>query len=291
MSIQRRPAVGMETMWFKPNVNVIGVWRCNSKNDRDAVLDKLCKSFAGLHTHYDNGDFVFQKRDVPVFKIPDEIKNLVDIAKYVDLHCTRKPTTALASIAVAEDAVAIVGSHSVLDGGSLSYFNKLLAENRDIPEIGLNPNTLEPFMEKIKAANYYLPSRPCDESAVRYASKDGPRLTTNPYIITMYENLKKNDFKIYNQKDDKLHGFTESLFASQILSMSAFNGKFGKSGMWKVFGTRPYAEKNYKLTQGQYYSNFNVIPENVTENDTLQTLMKKSDQKRCSMGFIERILG
>ncbi|EAX95765.1 hypothetical protein TVAG_036980 [Trichomonas vaginalis G3] len=79
MSIQRRSTVGMETMWFKPNANVIGAWRCNNKNDRDFVIDKLCKSFAGLHTHFDNGDFVFQKRDVPVFKIPDEIKSLEEM--------------------------------------------------------------------------------------------------------------------------------------------------------------------------------------------------------------------
>ncbi|EAX95766.1 hypothetical protein TVAG_036990 [Trichomonas vaginalis G3] len=130
-------------------------------------------------------------------------------------------------------------------------------------------------MEKIKAINYYLPSRPCDEDAVRYASKDTQRLTTSPWIPTMYEDLKKTDFKIYNQKDDKLHGFTESVLASQILAMSAFNGKFGKSGVWEVFGTRPYAEKDYKLTQGQFYSSFNIVPQNVSENDSLQTLMKK----------------
>lgn len=275
MSIQRRLADNIDTMWMKSNTNVVGVWKFNSENDRDSNLEKLCKSFAGLHSHFENNHIVFEKRDVPVFKVPDAIKNLDEIADYVDLHCTRPLTTALSSIAIAEDAIAIVGSHCVLDGGTLTYLNNLMVQNLPIPEIGINPSTYEPFIEKINSMNYYLPPIPCDEKAVRFSTKDPQRLATTPYIMSMREHLKINDFQVYSQKDKKLHGFTESMFSSMILSMSAFNGKFDKTGLWEVFGTRPHAEKGYKLTQGQYFSNFNVYAENVTENDNVQTLMSK----------------
>ncbi|EAY09786.1 hypothetical protein TVAG_137760 [Trichomonas vaginalis G3] len=119
MSIQRRLADNLETMWTNFNVNDVAVWRCNSKSDRDNVVDKLCRSFSGLHTHLENNHMVFQKREVPVYKIPENLTDLEDIAKYADLYCTRPISKALGSIAIAEDAVAVVGVHCVFDGGSL----------------------------------------------------------------------------------------------------------------------------------------------------------------------------
>lgn len=273
MSIQRRLADNLETMWTNFNVNDVAVWRCNSKSDRDNVVDKLCRSFSGLHTHLENNHMVFQKREVPVYKIPENLTDLEDIAKYADLYCTRPISKALGSIAIAEDAVAVVGVHCVFDGGSLKYFNDLICQDKEIPEIGINPGAYEPFREKMKNTNFYMTPVDCDEKAVRYSSRDGKYLTNVPFALSFREKMKMEDFQVFDKKDKKLHGFSESLFASQVLSVSALNGKFDKTGVWEVFGTRPYAEKNYKLTQGQYLSTFNVFADNITLNDTVKDLM------------------
>lgn len=274
MSVQKRAALLMDTMWILPNINVIAAWRCNSKKDRDFVVEKLCKSFAGLHTHFENNELVFKKRDVPIFKIPSEIKDLVDQSEYVNLNCSRLPSIALGSISVSDDSVVLVGNHCVFDGGSITYFNKVITENLDVPPIGINPDSFAPFMNKINNINYYLPNWKSDENVLRVRSKDQDQVTSNPNggFIPYY--ITKEQFSCYNQKDHKIHGLTESLFTSMVLIASAFNGKFNRTALFEVFGTRPFAE-GYKLTQGQYFSNFTVYADSVTENDTIQTMMKK----------------
>lgn len=130
MTEQRRAADAFDSLWIKNNYYVVGVWRCINSDARDLVIEKLCKSFAGFHTYYENGNLVFHKREVPVFKLPENLKTLEEIANYSGLHFARPPSVALGSIAVSEDVVAIVASHSVFDGVLLSILMICLLKTR-----------------------------------------------------------------------------------------------------------------------------------------------------------------
>ena len=56
MTEQRRSADAFDSLWIKNNYYVVGVWRCINSDARDLVIEKLCKSFAGFHTYYENGN-------------------------------------------------------------------------------------------------------------------------------------------------------------------------------------------------------------------------------------------
>lgn len=274
MTEQRRAADAFDSLWIKNNYYVVGVWRCINSDARDLVIEKLCKSFAGFHTYYENGNLVFHKREVPVFKLPENLKTLEEIANYSGLHFARPPSVALGSIAVSEDVVAIVASHSVFDGGSIIYFNDLLVENKDIPEIGINPSLFEPFTKQINEAKNYVKTIPFDEDAVRYNPNDQMQVLSGYSSIQMREEIDAKDFKVYDEKANQIHGIPESIIAAEILTISAMNGKFDKTGVWQGIATRPFAE-GIRLTQGKYFAHMNSMAEKVNENDSVDTLITK----------------
>ncbi|EAX89077.1 hypothetical protein TVAG_261220 [Trichomonas vaginalis G3] len=249
-------------------------FRCKDKKSVNLVAEKLINSLAIFHTHAEGDEFVFKKRDVPIYTIPKSITSLRDQAYFVDDNFAKMPDVNLGTIAISDDSVVVSGSHALYDGGTIVDICKSLSHNLDLPELKLPYSSFDPFLKEMEKAPGKMAGFNADANISYFQSKDnlykGSRATCDNITSHIYE----DEFICYNKKDNKLHGLSENYFSAITLALNALNGKFNKAGLWEVVGTRPYSEKGFDVRQGQFMVSIPVYSD-VNENSTVGEMKLK----------------
>ncbi|EAY05356.1 hypothetical protein TVAG_153900 [Trichomonas vaginalis G3] len=269
----RRKMVSLESTWLPTNYNIAVGLRCKDKKSVDLVLEKLVKSFAALHTHIEGDEYVFQSRDVPVYRIPSNVTSLIDQAFYMENNFKKNPSHVAGSIAVSDDSVVFSASHGIYDGGTIKNFLECLSFGKELPELKLPTSSFEPIMKEIQSVKCIIPDYFTDKDALRFKSTDSAFKNSAGNSTVAIETIYDNEFQIYDKKGKTLHGLTEAALSSLVLAVSAMNEKFDKTGLWEVIGMRNFASKEYDLRQGQYFANIPVSV-NISSNAPIREMMK-----------------
>ena len=211
----------------------------NDKSIIPKFVNYLKHNVIALHIKI-NDDYLVSHNDViPIFKIPDSHSSLQKAAYFTAHHFTPSYNKSFASIAVGNDKVILNINHSMADGG---YFKFLLKDF--IEKYNSNPSNND-FKPK------FLPSFPKETFQVfkdkLEKAPDIPLWADDPYITKVtvrnytpkldendirnaepsYFTLKTNanSLMCYDKQQQKVKGYTETLWLSHILSTIVHNKK------------------------------------------------------------------
>ena len=246
------------------------------------LIDYYKDTVVSLHLKQDGKYLIPHNDKVPVFEIPrnEQTKTLEGTAEYVSEHFTRPFTESLASISAGDNEVVLNIVHCISDGG---YF-KLLVDgflNHNYPQNHkLSPfpiNTMELFPNLIQKApsNGYLWAN--DPYTIRLTTKDlqAPKSDVKKGIRYYTMKTPANTLKCFNRKTNKISGYTEALWLSQIFAaMVHKNEIIKKGGITTCVDLRQWIEKPQNIDPFSVCNCFSAITPHseISSNMTLNQL-------------------
>lgn len=269
-----RKLVPFEKSYLIGNIYVYIAMRFKNKRAVDENLEKLSNFVAALHSKTDGENLYFEKQDVPIFKIPSDVKTLLDQCDYVSKNNLRPQKDALASLSASNDSIVLAANHSILDGGGIKYIYETIRSQKETQFPSMAKCVFEPFYEQMKKVEFNVPSAYGDPKATRDFVKDQKELSYDSNLAFSRGEIDFDQMQIYDKKDKKVHGMSEAFFASMILSMCAQTGDFSKKGLCEVFGTRPLIKNIKGYEQGLFVTSFPVSAE-ADKSTTIKEFMKR----------------
>ncbi|KAK8866761.1 hypothetical protein M9Y10_009729 [Tritrichomonas musculus] len=248
------------------------------------LIDYYKNTVIPLHLKQEGNYLVHHNDYIPVFEIPhnEHTRTLADTANYVSQHYTRPFTESLASISAGDNKVVLNIVHCIADGG---YF-KLLVDG---------------FLNGIYPRNHKLAPFPDDSidlysNLIKKAPSSGYLWADNPYTtrVTTHDpqfhpsDTKKGisyytirtpskSLKCYNPKKNKISGFSEVLWLSQILAAMAHKDQMIESGgVTTCVDLRQWIENPQKVDPFSVCNSFSAVTpfSEIEPNMTLKQLAR-----------------
>lgn len=269
-----RALVPFEQSYLLGNINVILGMKFSSKHYVDQTLEKLANFVSALHSRTDGKNLVFEKQEVPVYKIPNNIDRLLDQCDYVARHNIRPHNISLGSLSATDNSIVLAANHAILDGGGAKYIFEMIRNEKPTPSPTMAKCMYEPFYEQMKNIKYSVHSCYGDPNATRDHLKDPKELYLNSNLCFSRGEVPFSQMQIYDPKAKRVHGLSEAYFAAMILSMCAQTGDFSKKGLCEVFGTRALLKDLKGYEQGLFVTSFPVSAE-ANKDTSIREFMKR----------------
>ena len=239
----------------------------------DPILEKMSKYVLGFHTKIIDDKLVTERQEIPVFKLPNNFKNLQDACYYMNENHYRPLSDALASVAANKDTIVLNINHIASDGGFMVNLYNALKEDKefDIPQAMIEEE--KTFHDEIEKATYIPPFVTIDPALTRIKPKDKEYLTNDPMMHHFLMKTDAKNLKVYDPKTKKVKGLTDALWAFIILSASAHNGEFTNKGCSTCVDLRRFI-KNPSFANCNDFANLSVSCE-ATKDTTIIEMMKR----------------
>lgn len=234
------------------------------------IIDNFSKFCIGLHTYCKNNKIEVTKQDILVHKIPKTIKNPKIAADWFYQKFKLNVNKSLCNIACNDDIAVFNSSHICCDGANLKYILDHCLDD-DVEESIFVPSSVyQIFNREIENSktNIVIPQSP---TVYKWKNPLQDQVETQAQYITRVIPSKK--LISYSRPANRLVGLTESLWISDILAASVYNGNFESAGSITITDLRQFT-KSSRYLNGSYYSAFPVIAKDVTENTKLKDLAK-----------------
>ena len=276
LKLMIRAANDFDKIFLSAEVKVQLVFHCKKEENVPKVLEKLRKLCLPLRVKYEDGAYFWNGEEPPVAHIPEDLKNLDDVARFVTIACNPLPKSSLAVLAANKNFVAANVSHACWDGRIMIDVADAIVNDIDVPEFNTFYNSINTFPEEIAKAEAYPESDVTHPGLTRFASKD--KFFKAEHHDTQYCTIKTpaKDLKIYDPIAQKPRGLTDALYANICLACAAYEGKLDKIGLNSCVDLRKYIPYKYGWEHHNVFATIDVVAEGVTMDTTIRDVMRKT---------------
>ena len=239
------------------------------------LLEKAKKIAVGTQLKLQKDKLIFEKADVPIFRLPDNFSSMRDACGYMYMNHTRPINEALASIGANKDTIVINSHHLCCDGGMLvEMFNALKGE-KEYDQPKTLENVFKVFPEEIERATKWPKIDINDENLARFTPKDKgmPFVSMYTQKSTGFDTTP-DKLKVYDKKTGKVHGLTDAFYSYMVLTTSVMNGKFKETGVKTMINMRKYMKKPADFSNGAILSKVTLSAPLATPDTTIKDFMK-----------------
>ncbi|OHT01459.1 hypothetical protein TRFO_31726 [Tritrichomonas foetus] len=217
-------------------------------------VESLQKSLPGLRMKMNADEIIIHNKEQPILQIPKEIKKLNEVSNWHCINHTPSIHEVLASIAVRDNIISINHNHVCSDG---TYLKNIVEKIVDQIGKNLRSNNEADLKNLLPQSGFAAFKQSVDNqmNSIYYFYNEDPFISRiMPHrpiqpshqtgIYELFESKISDLAIVKNSKDGKVKGMTESLWASIILSIEAFNQYNNKTSMGHgastVVSLRPY---------------------------------------------------
>ena len=213
------------------------------------AAERLKERVMGLHLKCIDNHVMKTNDPITIDEIPRSCKSVGEAARWVIAHNMPKPEKRLATINVGESCVVMSMNHMIADGTLLRQLIDNIARDYKpvLPDLPIPADVT--FAEDIKRLSGE--PRYSGYTLIHPRNRDKiPKVRQVP-VDTIEYRVPVNEMVCYNRSTDKVHGLTESLLNSLLLSAVAYNGKWtGKLASHLCVNLRQYLTKEQVRNPG-----------------------------------------
>ena len=227
------------------------------------LIDQLSRSVVGLHLKTDGKTLFSTNAPIEVIPIPHHLKTIQEATDYIAYDCAPKLSERLAVIGADRHRVILSVSHMCADGGYLQSLVDTLRGGR-LPQVPTHLTPVEEFFDReMKRHGASVKVLHVDPTLSRlYRKTVQTHILKNPRAGCREIRMPATELACYNPETKRLHGLTETLWLSTVMSSFCHNGKAGPIGCSTCINMRQFIPKEHvDLSFGNCYSAVTVNAE------------------------------
>ena len=213
------------------------------------AIERMKERVMGLHLKCIDNHVMRTKDPIVVNDIPRTCRTVGEATRWVIAHNMPKPEQRLATINAGESCVVMSMNHMIADGTLLLQLIHNIARDYKpvLPQLPIPADTT--FAEDIKRLSGKTFNSKYTLLYPRNSDKI-PKVRSVPAETIEYR-VPVNEMLCYNREKDRVHGLTEALLNSLLLSAVAYNGRWtGPLVSYLCVNLRQYLTKQQAMNPG-----------------------------------------
>ncbi|OHS94242.1 hypothetical protein TRFO_39570 [Tritrichomonas foetus] len=289
-----RPMTPGEKQFYKTQVTSQLALKVSDQSKIRHFIEILKEQVIGLHLQSDGEKLSIRNGSPIVYNFSNNITSLKEGCKTVGIMSNADMDKSVGFLGYNDNQIVLSVNHLCADGGYFLDLVKLLSGTiqpmKERPNIPICCEELfENDIKKVGSQDVEVLSVDSKLTRITFPS---PR-KVDPNILISNDNLVLpiSSLSFFDNHTKKLHGLTENLWASSVLTAMAFNHKFNeKVGVSTCLSLRPYLTDPHKFNNGlditNCYASISALAQ-ITKNTKVSDMasqMKQNFNRRVLNG-------